>query len=151
MFDIASPPPPVPPSEQRTSTPAPASRTDFTFRSHQPYPTNHDRESGMELDGSTTASTPSTTGETPPIRVLSRSNRSRHNNHTRHRGDNGNRTTTGPTINFNLASGAGSKRKIPYPDFFDISGLDNNRQPDRRGDGNGGGGGGGGGKRGRFV
>ncbi|RMY34461.1 hypothetical protein D0865_14181 [Hortaea werneckii] len=146
---VSEPPAPQLQQQQRASTPTSAPRTEFTFRSNQSYPSNHERESGMELDNSTAASTPSapsTTGE-PPIRVVSRPNRARHAH--RHR-ESGNRAANGPTINFNLGSGAGNKRKIPYPDFFDISGIDFNNQDNRR-DGRGGNSGGGGGKRGRFV
>ncbi|EMC92448.1 hypothetical protein BAUCODRAFT_142984 [Baudoinia panamericana UAMH 10762] len=119
---------------------------DFTFRSTHAYPTNHDREGsvGMELDASssspqTTASTPSSTGT---VRILPRSSRSRHTNHNRHR-ENG-----GRTINLNLASGAGGKRKMPYPDFFDISGMEFDGSDSGR---DGKGGRAGGGKRGRHV
>lgn len=118
-----------------TSVPAPAPALDtFSFRSSQAFPTNHDREDSqsMEVDN-----TPSNT-----TRVASKtSSRNRHNNRSR---DN-NRSSSGPTFNFNLGSGAGNKRKMPYSDFFDISGLNNNEGNDRKD------GGGRGGKKGRHV
>ena len=110
----------------------------FSFRSSHAYPTNHDRE--MNTDNSSTA------GDTPshssmgdngpsPVRVelVSRNSRNRHNrmNHNRQ---------TAPGL-ASLGSGAGSKRKTPFGDFFDLSGLSFDNK-----DGNGRGG-----KRGRHV
>jgi len=116
---------------------------DFTFSSGQSYPTNHDRtelsaathpnHTGMDVDSSTSTA-----------RITPKSSRSRLNRSRETRG------AAGTTFNFNLGSSgaAGSKRKIPYPDFFDISGTgagsdgaDSNR---RDGSGRGG-------KRGRHV
>lgn len=110
----------------------------FSFRSAQAYPTNHNREDNntMEVDPTST----NTVRATPKA-----SSRNRHTNQARSRDNN--RSSTGPTFNFNLGSGAGGKRKMPYPDFFDISGLnpeggnDNSRRD----------GGGRGGKKGRHV
>ena len=137
-------------SEPPSAHPQPPAKEDFSFRTtNSTYPTNHDRENGtMDLDNTTvTSSTPSTpTTETPPsVRIIPRSGRGRHTNHNR-RTANGNTINNAPTINFNLGTGAGSKRKIPYPDFFDISGF--NFEGSERKDG---GGGRGGGKKGRFV
>jgi hypothetical protein len=114
----------------------------FTFR-HNMYtlPTNHDREGNMDLDAASTApSTPTTVSTTAPdsasIRLVPRSSREGR----RHR-----RNAAPPpnannqTINFNLGIGAGSKRKMPYPDFFDISGMNNDESGSR------------GGKRGRHA
>lgn len=133
------------PPQQEMQPPAPPavpSLEDFSFRSHQAYPTNHDREdggNGMELDNqtSTTAAAPST------VRITPKPPRSKHANHARNREN----RTTSATFNFNLGSGgAGSKRKIPYPDFFDISGMNPEGQNRDRKDGDGRGG-----KRGRHV
>lgn len=105
----------------------------FTFRSQHAYPTNHDRQDqSMELDGST--STPSST-ET--VRVLPRHARNSRTNRRENR-----------TINLNLGSGAGNKRKIPFPDFFNINEPFDGQ--DRK-DGGNGNGNGRSGKRGRHV
>ncbi|KAK5120653.1 hypothetical protein LTR85_006011 [Meristemomyces frigidus] len=136
---VESEPPTILPPTQLASGLAPAvpPLNDFTFRSNQAYPTNHDREATMDLDtSSTTASTPSST-ET--VRIIPRPARSRHANHNRQR-----ERANGTSVNFNLGAGAGSKRKIPYPDFFDISGINFEGQ-DRRDES-----GGRGGKRGRH-
>ena len=125
----------------------------FTFRSNHAYPTNHDREK-MDLDSAAiiTSSTPSTPHATSSetttpasVRVMARSNRRAHTNHNRQRGAN-NSNLNGATINLNLGAGTGSKRKLPYSDFFDISGI--NFEGSDRTDGSSGRGGG---KRGRFV
>ena len=124
----------------------------FTFRSNHAYPTNHDRET-MDIDNAIIASsTPSTphaisseTTTPASVRVTTRPNRRAHTNHNRQRGTN-NSNMNGGTINLNLGAGAGSKRKLPYSDFFDISGI--NFEGSERKDGSGGRGGG---KRGRFV
>lgn len=120
----------------------------FTFRSAQAYPTNHDRESSMDLDTASTApATPTSVSTATPdsasVRIIPRSNRgSRHNRRQATTSTNGNNIST---INLNLGSGAGSKRKIPYPDFFDISGMN------FEGHGGKDNGSGRGGKRGRHV
>lgn len=120
----------------------------FTFRSSHAYPTNHDREGDMELDSTTTttASTPthaSTTDNTPTsVRVISRA----HPRSRNHHGRRGNLTPPTTLLNFNLGAGAGSKRKTPYQDFFDISGFNSDRSQDGKD-----GAGGRGGKRGRHA
>ena len=146
-----------PPQQQLPPAQLP-SQDAFTFRSSHAYPSNHDREgNNMDLD-TTATSTPiptstqhsniTTTTEPPAVRIVSRQhNRVRHTNHNR-RAANG-----ASTINLNLGAGAGSKRKLPYSDFFDISGLnfDGSGGRDGKDFGSGGGGGRGGGKRGRHV
>ena len=114
----------------------PASR-DFTFSTSTPYPSNHDREDGMDLDA-TPATTASTPTSTESVRIISRPHRGRHTNHNRRNNNN-----SMPTLNLSLGAGAGNKRKMPYSDFFDISGMDGH---DRRGSGDGKGG-----KRGRHA
>nr|OQO19091.1 hypothetical protein B0A51_13174 [Rachicladosporium sp. CCFEE 5018] len=145
----ASEPPQQPhqPHTARMPPPAPSLET-FNFRTSQQYPapphresTNHDRETTMEVDPASTNTTPGSTPST--IRITPRSSRSRHSNHNRNRDG---RNATSATLNFNLGTGAGSKRKLPYPDFFDISGLGNEGHVPERKDGNGRGG-----KRGRHV
>ena len=116
---------------------------DFAFRStHTAYPTNHDRDAthaSMEVDNTNT--TPQTPSSTDTVRIITRPHRGRHSNHNRQRGN-------GPSaVNINLGSGAGGKRKLPYHDFFDISGFNGF---DSR-DGKDGGGSSRGGKRGRHV
>ncbi|KAF2774044.1 hypothetical protein EJ03DRAFT_323392 [Teratosphaeria nubilosa] len=110
------------------------SMTDFIFRSNQTMPSNHDREGGMDIDGSTTPA------NTDNVRVVARPTRNKHSSHNRQRQES-------RTVNLNLGSGAGSKRKIPYPDFFDIDGIDFGGNDGSKRDGNGGRGG----KRGRHV
>lgn len=111
---------------------------DFSFRSAQAYPTNHNREENQTMDVDPTST--NTARAAPKT-----SSKPRHTAHPRSRENN--RSSSGPTFNFNLGSGAGGKRKMPYPDFFDISGLnpeggnDNNRRD----------GGGRGGKKSRHV
>jgi len=130
----SEPPLQHPPQQHHTAptTIAVPTLSDFTFRSNQTYPTNHDREAGtnMELDASN--STVPSTAET--VRILPRAARNRYN---RQRGEN-------RSINFNLGTGAGNKRKIPYPEFFDISGINFDGQDRKDGAGRGG-------KRGRHV
>ena len=113
----------------------------FSFRSAQAYPTNHDRDDNqtMDLDPTSTA---------PARPAPKASSKPRHTAHNRSRDNQ--RASSGPTFNFNLGTGAGGKRKMPYPDFFDISGLnpdgnDNSNNNNRRE------GGGRGGKKGRHV
>jgi hypothetical protein len=113
---------------------------DFSFRSAQAYPTNHNRDDNTTMDVDPTSTSTNSVRAAPKP-----SSRSRHTNHARSRENT--RSSSGPTFNFNLGSGAGGKRKMPYPDFFDISGLnpeggnDNSRRD----------GGGRGGKKGRHV
>ncbi|WPH01788.1 Hypothetical protein R9X50_00464100 [Acrodontium crateriforme] len=125
----SSSPPPMP------SAPLAPANYDFTFRSQNSYPTNHDREGGnnnmMDLEDSTSSSPNSTDS----VRVHSRPTRHRHSTRPRN---------TGSTLNLNLGSGAGSKRKTPFPDFFDISGFSFDGSDRRDGGGRGG-------KRGRHV
>lgn len=136
-------------SEPPQPAPAPASmQSEFTFQSSHAYPTsNHDRDgtNSMELDASITPPQPSINSSTPSstetVRIVSRPQRSKQHNGRR----NDSRIST---LNFNLGSGAGNKRKMPYQDFFDISNI-NTDNTDRK-DG-GGGGNGRGGKRGRHV
>jgi hypothetical protein len=139
----ASEPPQQAPQQPVALAPvAMPSLEDFAFRATQAYPSNHDRDtnSNMELDQSS-SSTPSSTAST--VRITPKPSRPRHNNHNRNRDS----RATSANINFNLGnSGAGSKRKMPYADLFDISGLNPEGQNRDGKDGNGRGG-----KRGRHV
>ena len=123
----------------------PPANDTFTFRSSHAYPTNHEREGGMDVDTTTTAaSTPTSTAETTAtnIRLVPRPHGRSRNHHTRR----GNSATPTATLNVNLGAGAGSKRKLPYQDFFDISGFNSDRSQDGKD-----GGGSRAGKRGRHV
>lgn len=119
-------------------------QSEFTFQSTHAYPTNHDRDAGMDMDGTNSPqhdlNNSSTPSSTETVRIISRPARNSRHGNSNKRNDN-----RMPTLNFNLGSGAGNKRKMPYSDFFDISGL--NEGGDRK-DGNGNGRGG---KRGRHV
>ncbi|KAK5731134.1 hypothetical protein LTR15_001072 [Elasticomyces elasticus] len=169
------PEPPHPAQQQQQQHTMPTAEN-FTFRSNHAYPnaSNHDRErergTSMELDPTSqqshmSSSTPPSSSDATlrhyPHPRPSRNHR--HTNHNRQRererergGDgNGSRTATGGTISLNLSANNG-KRKMPYPDFFDISGVnfdgnDGRRDGSGNGRGTGGRGGDGGGKRGRHV
>lgn len=129
----------APPSIQTYAVP---SVDDFTFRSSYSYPSNHNRDTNqqpsMDIDPATTSS--STPASAESVRIISRPVRSRHTNHNRQRG------TGTSTLNLNLGAGAGNKRKLPYSDFFDISGFTGFDGRDGKE-----GGGSRGGKRGRHV
>ena len=141
---VSEPPQPQPQPQQQTINLAPPQGI-FTFQSTRAWPSNHDREGNMDLDAATTPPPQNLNGSSAPsstetVRILSRSARS--NRHTNHNRRTDNRAST---ISLNLGPAAGGKRKIPYPDFFDISEF--NDGMDRK-DGNGTGRGG---KRGRHA
>lgn len=107
MTEISASSPQVPIS---TSS-RPTSR-DFTFRSTTQYPTNHDRETQatMDVDVSTPAA----------VRVPVKTNaKSRSSHNARREG----RAQQPSVLSLNLGPAAGSKRRLPYSDFFDISGI----------------------------
>jgi hypothetical protein len=116
----------------------------FSFRSAQAYPTNHDRDDNQTMDLDPTSTAPARTAPKA-------SSKPRHASHNRSRDNN--RASSGPTFNFNLGTGAGGKRKMPYPDFFDISGLnpDGNDNNNNNNNNNRREGGGRGGKKSRHV
>ncbi|KAL8722554.1 MAG: hypothetical protein Q9181_007464 [Wetmoreana brouardii] len=141
------PPPPPPP----TSVPIPPAPEIFHFRSSRPLPQD------VEMASSDTASTVTTTSAvqpeihnipplpTPPppaavrVEVLPRGSRTPHrNSHSTSRHNT--RATTAAMNRRSLGTGAGSKRRFDFNDYFDLGNM---------GDGPGGGGGGGG-KRGRY-
>lgn len=107
----------------------------FSFQSAHPYPHDIDMQT-LETAGNITTPSepqpPATSGQSVRVEVLPRPSR------TPHRGGNlqSRRSATGGR---SLVSGAGSKRKIPFGDYFDLSSLGDSK------DGQGGGG-----KRGRF-
>lgn len=152
-----------PPAQSPTTSHVPP-QGDFTFQSHHAYPSNHDREDisalsgSMDLDSTSTGSSQgpiflpsSAPSSAEAVRILPRSNRGNRPGTHHNRRTNDSRI---PTFNFNLGAGAGSKRKLPYSDFFDITGF--NDAADRKDGGNNNNGGGSnnpgrGGKRGRHV
>ncbi|GAB7343542.1 hypothetical protein MBLNU457_1552t1 [Dothideomycetes sp. NU457] len=128
----ALPPPTVFGSTQQQ---APTTPPAFVFRSAHTYPTNHDRE--MNMDSNETPDheqqTYETQAETPVRMELPPKQRARQNRNTISRSTTSNRA---------LGSGAGTKRRVPFDDFFNISGLnfDTTKDGSERG-----------GKRGRHV
>lgn len=138
-----SEPPQTPLAPSSIQTYAVPSIDDFTFRSSHSYPSNHDRDANqpsMDIDPTITSS--STPASAESVRIISRPVRSRHTNHNRQRGNG----TSTLNLNLGAGTGAGNKRKLPYSDFFDISGFTGFDGRDGRE-----GGGSRGGKRGRHV
>lgn len=133
----SAPPTSIParrPSTTAVADPTPL-RTEFTFQSNHAYPSHHeiDMDRGEDVPGQAPTAVPS-------VRVELLSRNARHaarNNGLNSRGSNRLGTSFG-----SLGSGAGMKRKIPFGDFFDITGFGNGNGRD--------GPGGGGGKRGRL-
>ena len=114
----------------------------FTFRSSHPYPQDIDMQVSDAGASSTTAQPElppqsQTNTTTPSVRVdvVPRGPRTphRHGHSTRH-------NTRSSTATRSLGLGAGSKRRIPFGDFFDLGSLGDGKD-----------GFGGGGKRGRFI
>lgn len=93
----------------------------FTFRSSHAYPTNHDREVDMDnasVGSETNADSTNVDAGSAPVRVevVPRQPRNRHyGRSSNNRSSNNN--------NNSLGSASGAKRKPPFGDFFDISGL----------------------------
>ncbi|KAF1989803.1 hypothetical protein K402DRAFT_390776 [Aulographum hederae CBS 113979] len=122
----------LPPSSAPTETPEPESRrtplpttipaSPFTFRSQVSFPTQTDME--MDMSDSQTPNQNATRGpirlDVHPRNSRSSNHRNTNRNHGRQRGD-----------MISLGLGAGTKRKTPFLDFFDISGP----KPDRDRDG----------------
>ena len=115
-------------SPNRQTRASPCRAESFTFRSSLPYPQTHD----VDMDA-----TNNNGNSTPALRVevLPRNSRTS----PRHR-PNGRSTHRAPPSVTSLGAGAGQKRKVPFPDFFDISGFFNDKD-----------GASGGGKRGRHA
>lgn len=127
----------------------PPALDNFTFNSSHSYPTNHDREGSMDVDTATAPTTPSTTtssnfpdsGSTRPALRHGRGSKLNSNARRTTAVSHGSNNQIA-TINFNLGAGAGSKRKVPYSDFFDISGINFEGQGGGKDQGSGGGRGG---------
>ena len=137
--ESAPPAPALTAQQQSTVFPRPET---FTFRSSHPYPQDIDMQVA-ELEASNPTPQPEvqalaqTNATTPSVRVdvVPRGPRTphRHGHSTRH-------NTRSSTSTRTLGSGAGSKRRIPFGDFFDLGSLGDGKD-----------GFGGGGKRGRFI
>lgn len=137
--DSAPPAPPLTAQQQSNVFPRPEA---FTFRSSHSYPQDIDMQV-PEPGASNSTSQPEvqpqaqTSASTPSVRVdvVPRGSQTphRHRHSTRH-------NTRSSTSSRTLGSGAGSKRRIPFGDFFDLGSLGDGKD-----------GFGGGGKRGRFV
>lgn len=114
----------------------------FTFRSPYPYPQDVDMQAPETTTSNTTQtetaiqSQPSSSTPAVRVEVIPRGSRTPHR-HGNHSGRHNTRSTASAR---SLGSGAGSKRRIAFGDFFDISSLGEGK------DGQGGGG-----KRGRFL
>ena len=132
---------PQPPSSTHRPTTIPARSESFTFRSAYPYPQDIDMQSHdtptSALSQSETPLQPQATTTSPAVRVevASRGSRTPHR-HGNHSSKHNTRSTTSVRA---FGSGTGSKRKIAFGDFFDISNLGDGKD-----------GYGGGGKRGRL-
>ncbi|GAM82680.1 hypothetical protein ANO11243_006620 [Dothideomycetidae sp. 11243] len=109
------------PTENRQTTPSLGSSSTFTFRSPQSLPSNYDKEISMDgvvsenghesrqNDANGTTHT-SSKHDSSPRHVRSRPPRSSHQ-----------RSST--SLRNGLGAGAGSKRRFPLGDFFDLSGI----------------------------
>ncbi|KAJ5679650.1 hypothetical protein N7462_007894 [Penicillium macrosclerotiorum] len=127
-----------PPSRSETTTPTPQSQetsfgapTVFTFTAGPNFP--QCQELDMDMQSSDHSAPTSQDGASPvSVSLMPRNPRSqlRHNNHSR---PNARSATREPSASL------GSKRKLTFPDFFDLSGMANGRDLF------------GGGKRGRFT
>ncbi|KAJ5505552.1 hypothetical protein N7453_004509 [Penicillium expansum] len=121
---------PPPPPAQLHETPSFATPAVFTFSAGPTYP--QCQELDMDVQSSDNSSGTMQDGAPVSVSVMPRNSRPhhRHNNH--------------PRSNARLSprespASLGSKRKFTFPDFFDLSGLNNGRDAS------------GGGKRGRFT
>jgi hypothetical protein len=110
-------------TEQRQSSPfGNMGNNAFTFRSSHNFPTNHDRD--VSMDGAVGGNEPRA-----PTQSNSSSNNSnaRHDTssprHTRTRQQRPSNQRSGNSSRNGLGSGAGSKRRFPLGDFFDLSGI----------------------------
>ena len=127
----ASKPESITPPTQLPETPSFATPAVFTFSAGPTYP--QCQELDMDVQSSDNSSATMQDGAPVSVSVMPRNSRPhhRHNNHPR--------SNARPSPRESPAS-IGSKRKFTFPDFFDLSGLNNGRDAA-----------GGGGKRGRFT
>ncbi|CAG8876167.1 unnamed protein product [Penicillium nalgiovense] len=121
----------ITPPTQLHETPSFATPAVFTFSAGPTYP--QCQELDMDVQSSDNSSATMQDGAPVSVSVMPRNSRPhhRHNNHPR--------SNARPSPRESPAS-IGSKRKFTFPDFFDLSGLNNGRDAS-----------GGGGKRGRFT
>ena len=121
-----SPPPAPPPSVQQPASVQAHSDT-FTFRAAHQYP----QEVDMNVNDATTNTPPQTENATSihnpavQVNIMPRGTRNSHRHtslQSRHN------TRSGTTIR-NLGAGAGSKRRVTFPDFFDIGNLGDGKEP----------------------
>ncbi|KAL2852441.1 hypothetical protein BJY01DRAFT_208349 [Aspergillus pseudoustus] len=121
--------PPSTPATQPSETIAHDRHPVFTFSAGPTFPQVHEQD----MDMRNSDSSPSPQSDAPvSVSVLSRSSRQQNRHGNLSRPSPRNSTRDSPV-------GIGSKRKIQFPDFFDLSGMGNNRDVF------------GGGKRGRFA
>lgn len=106
--------PPIPQPHQQEFA-VPKDQSSFSFRSNHSYPSNHDREASADgPDQSSHAHKPSTS---QPMRLefVPRPNR--------HRPSRSSTARSSASLPRHLGAGAGSKRRLPLSDFFDIGSL----------------------------
>ncbi|KAL2819529.1 hypothetical protein BJX63DRAFT_382310 [Aspergillus granulosus] len=121
--------PPSIPATQPSETTAHDRHPVFTFSAGPNFPPAQEQDSDMHNSDSS----PSPQSDAPmSVSVLSRNSRQQNRHGNLSRPNHRNSTRDSPV-------GIGSKRKIQFPDFFDLSGMGNNRDMF------------GGGKRGRFA
>ncbi|KAI4121433.1 MAG: hypothetical protein LQ338_006371 [Usnochroma carphineum] len=145
MRVASAPPIPQPPTSVPAPTPPPPEI--FSFRSAHPYPQDIDMASTdssgtatsqTELHSITPIPTPTSTPAAVRVEVLPRGSRTPHRNIT-HPSRHNTRAATAMNRR-SLGSGAGSKRRFDFNDYFDLGNLGDSRDSP----------GGGGGKRGRL-
>lgn len=130
---------PVPLSQPSSDVPRPEI---FSFRSSHPYPQEIDMQSDITNSNTSQSESihPGGSPNTPAVRleVVSRASRTPHP----YRGGNfvNRHNTRSSTSTRSLGSGAGSKRRIAFNDYFDLGSLGDGKD-----------GFGGGGKRGRHI
>jgi len=115
------------PNESTTFPSHPISQDVFTFRSQHQYPTNHQRD--VSMDGLSITDSMSNNNSNAFVKpdISTKSNRHRHQRTNNQRSSH--------TSRGSLGTGAGSKRKIPFENFFDLGGVtfDSNHGSERGG------------------
>ncbi|OCL10779.1 hypothetical protein AOQ84DRAFT_208726 [Glonium stellatum] len=111
----SAPPMPVDPSATSNHADMTPPRTDFTFRSSHAYPSSQEGETEMSDHSGSNSNIPTAM---PPMRVEVVPRRSSNRQFNRPN----NRSSS------NLGNGAGFKRRLPFGDYFDISGSWNERK-----------------------
>ena len=139
-------PPPAAPTSTPTSGAAPSVNIQppsesFSFRSAHPYPQEIEMQASDSTNNTQNPSSPQLQAQTLPasavrVEVVPRGSRTTHRsgNHSSRHGPRSTPSTRLPT------SITGSKRRLPFGDYFDIGSLGDGRDSQ-----------GGGGKRGRFM